>query len=122
MTTQADIFEPADYRWRGLTMTPAAAAHICELVAKQPGLLGIRLRVKQSGCAGFGYVLEQVSAPEPGDLLFEQQGARLWVPLKAMPLIDGTEVDYVRDGLNQVFKFHNPNAQNACGCGESFGV
>ncbi|MBJ3813640.1 Fe-S cluster assembly scaffold SufA [Shimwellia pseudoproteus] len=122
MTTHTEVFEPADYRWRGLTMTPAAAAHIRALAAKAPGVQGIRLGVKQSGCAGFGYVLEEVTEPAAGDLLFEQQGARLWVPLKAMPLIDGTEVDYVREGLNQIFKFNNPKAQNACGCGESFGV
>lgn len=56
------------------------------------------------------------------DLLFETDGARLYVPLQAMPFIDGTEVDFVREGLNQLFKFHNPKAQNECGCGESFGV
>ena len=78
--------------------------------------------VKTTGCAGFGYVLDTVSEPAKDDLLFEQDGARLYVPLQAMPFIDGTEVDYVREGLNQLFKFNNPKAQNECGCGESFGV
>lgn len=108
--------------WQGLTLTPAAAAHIRELVAKQSGMVGVRLGVKQTGCAGFGYVLDSVSEPDKDDLLFEHDGAKLFVPLQAMPFIDGTEVDFVHEGLNQIFKFHNPKAQNECGCGESFGV
>jgi len=67
-------------------------------------------------------VLDTVSEPKDEDLVFEADGARLYVPLQAMPFIDGTEVDYVREGLNQIFKFNNPKAQHACGCGESFGV
>ncbi|MGK9171821.1 Fe-S cluster assembly scaffold SufA [Yokenella regensburgei] len=122
MVTQSETFNPADFSWRGLTMTPAAAEHIRALMQKQPELLGVRLGIKQTGCAGFGYVLDTVSEPAKDDLLFENEGARLYVPLQAMPFIDGTEVDYVREGLNQLFKFNNPKAQNECGCGESFGV
>ena len=96
--------------------------NIHELVAKNPDILGVRLGVKQTGCAGFGYVLDTVTEPEKDDLVFETDGAKLYVALQAMPFIDGTEVDYVREGLNQLFKFHNPKAQNECGCGESFGV
>ncbi|MDI5535547.1 Fe-S cluster assembly scaffold SufA, partial [Salmonella enterica subsp. enterica serovar Montevideo] len=96
--------------------------HIRELAAKQPGMLGVRLSVKQTGCAGFGYVLDTVREPDKDDLVFEAEGAKLFAPLQAMPFIDGTEVDYVQEGLNQLFKFHNPKAQNECGCGESFGV
>jgi Fe-S cluster assembly protein SufA len=88
---------------RGLTLTPAAAAHIHELVAKNPDILGLRLGVKQTGCAGFGYVLDTVTQAEKDDLVFETEGARLYVALQAMPFIDGTEVDYVREGcLNQL--------------------
>jgi Fe-S cluster assembly protein SufA len=122
MESQSETFNPADFIWRGLTLTPDAARHIRALCSKQPGLLGVRLGIKQTGCAGFGYVLDTVSEPDKDDLLFENDGARLYVPLQAMPFIDGTEVDYVREGLNQLFKFHNPKAQNECGCGESFGV
>jgi Fe-S cluster assembly protein SufA len=122
MELHSGTFNPNDFAWRGLTLTSAAAAHIRELVAKQPDMLGVRLGVKQTGCAGFGYVLYTVSQPEKDDLVFETDGARLYVPLQAMPFIDGTEVDFVREGLNQLFKFHNPKAQNECGCGESFGV
>ena len=122
MELHSGTFNPDDFAWRGLTLTPAAAAHIRELVAKQPDMLGVRLGVKQTGCAGFGYVLDTVREAQKDDLLFETEGARLYVPLQAMPFIDGTEVDFVREGLNQLFKFHNPKAQNECGCGESFGV
>ena len=122
MELHSGTFDPDDFAWRGLTLSPAAAAHIRELVKQQPTLQGVRLGVKQTGCAGFGYVLDAVSEPDRDDLLFEYEGAKLWVPLRAMPFIDGTEVDYVREGLNQLFKYHNPKAQNECGCGESFGV
>lgn len=122
MDVHSETFDPSDFTWRGLTLTPDAAKQIRYLVSKQPGIQGVRLGVKQTGCAGFGYVLDTVSEPHADDLLFELDGAKLWVPLQAMPFIDGTEVDYVREGLNQIFKFHNPKAQNECGCGESFGV
>lgn len=122
MELHSETFNPANFTWRGLSLTPAAAKHIHELVEKQPGMLGVRLSVKTTGCAGFGYVLDTVSVPQKDDLIFEHDGAKLYVPLQAMPFIDGTEVDYVREGLNQLFKFNNPKAQNECGCGESFGV
>lgn len=122
MDLHSGTFDPSDVTWRGVTLTSPAAGHIRELVKQQPGIQGVRLGVKQTGCAGFGYVLDAVSEPNKDDLLFEADGAKLWVPLSAMPFIDGTEVDYVREGLNQLFKYHNPKAQNECGCGESFGV
>ena len=122
MDLHSGTFDPNDVSWRGITLTPSAAAHIRELVKQQPGIQGVPLGVKQTGCAGFGYVLDAVNEPDKDDLLFEADGAKLWVPLSAMPFIDGTEVDYVREGLNQLFKYHNPKAQNECGCGESFGV
>ncbi|RJF32276.1 Fe-S cluster assembly scaffold SufA [Escherichia coli] len=94
MDMHSGTFNPQDFAWQGLTLTPAAAIHIRELVAKQPGMVGVRLGVKQTGCAGFGYVLDSVSEPDKDDLLFEHDGAKLFVPLQAMPFIDGTEVDY----------------------------
>ncbi len=122
MDVQTGSFDPSEFAWQGLTLTPEAAAHIRNLTVQQPGLLGVRLGIKQTGCAGFGYVLDTVKEPSKDDLLFETEGAKLWVPLSAMPFIDGTEVDYVREGLNEIFKFNNPKAQHECGCGESFGV
>lgn len=122
MELQAGTYDPNNPGWLGLTLTPEAARHINALVEKQPGLRGVRLGIKQTGCAGFGYVLDTVTEPDENDLLFEVDGACLFVPQQAMPFIDGTVVDYVREGLNQIFKFNNPKAQHECGCGESFGV
>jgi len=122
MELHSGTFDPNNPGWLGLILTPAAAEHIRALTSKQPELLGVRLGIKQTGCAGFGYVLDTVTEPAEDDLLFERDGAHLYVPLQAMPFIDGTTVDYVREGLNQIFKFYNPKAQHECGCGESFGV
>ena len=122
MDVQTTNFDPREFAWHGLTLTESAAAQVRKLTASNEGMLGMRLGVKQTGCAGFGYVLDTVTEPQKDDLLFERDGARLYVPLSAMPFIDGTEVDFVREGLNQLFKFNNPKAQNECGCGESFGV
>ncbi|PLR41828.1 Fe-S cluster assembly scaffold SufA [Chimaeribacter californicus] len=108
--------------WQGLSLTDAAARQVKKLVEQDPEVQGLQLAVKQSGCAGFAYVLDLTKNPAADDLVYERDGARLYVPLKAMPFIDGTEVDFVREGLNQIFKFNNPRAQHACGCGESFGV
>ncbi|ACT13481.1 Fe-S cluster assembly scaffold SufA [Pectobacterium aroidearum] len=108
--------------WQGLTLTESAVKQIKNLMKQDEAVQGLRLSVKQSGCAGFGYVLDLVQEFETDDLVFERDGAKLYVPLKAMPFIDGTELDFVREGLNQIFKFNNPRAQHACGCGESFGI
>ncbi|MBN3198350.1 Fe-S cluster assembly scaffold SufA [Pectobacterium brasiliense] len=108
--------------WQGLTLTDSAVKQIKNLMKQDEAVQGLRLGVKQSGCAGFGYVLDLVQEFETDDLVFERNGAKLYVPLKAMPFIDGTELDFVREGLNQIFKFNNPRAQHACGCGESFGI
>lgn len=116
-----DSFSPDDFIWKGLTLTDSAARQIISLSA-DPEIKGLKLGVKTSGCAGFGYTMDLIKEPAADDLVFTHQGASLYVPLQAMPFIDGTEVDFVREGLNQIFKFNNPKAQHACGCGESFGV
>lgn len=121
-SVNAASFSPDDFVWKGLTLTESAAKQILNLVAQDPEVKGLRVGVKQSGCAGFGYVMDLVKEPAADDLQFSAFGATLYVPLQAMPFVDGTEVDYVREGLNQIFKFNNPKAQHACGCGESFGV
>ncbi|WP_114193934.1 Fe-S cluster assembly scaffold SufA [Edaphovirga cremea] len=122
MQTEVATFSLEDNLWQGLTITESAARQIKHLIKQDPDVKGLQLAVKQSGCAGFTYVLDLTKTPASDDLTFERDGAKLFVPLKAMPFIDGTEVDFVREGLNQIFKFNNPKAQNACGCGESFGV
>ncbi|SNC58807.1 Fe-S cluster assembly scaffold SufA [Sodalis endosymbiont of Henestaris halophilus] len=107
--------------WHGLTITHSAAHQIKQLVKNSPAMLGLRLSIKESGCAGFSYVIKEAKWVENSDLIYEHDGARLYVPLKAMPLIDGTELDYVQQGLNHIFQFNNPKAKHSCGCGESFG-
>ncbi|EOS96803.1 Fe-S cluster assembly scaffold SufA [Erwinia tracheiphila] len=117
-----DSFSPDDFIWKGLTITDSAARQIISLAGSDPEIKGLKLGVKTSGCAGFGYTMDLIKNPADDDLVYTHQGATLYVPLQAMPFIDGTEVDFVREGLNQIFKFNNPKAQHACGCGESFGV
>ncbi|KLN97262.1 Fe-S cluster assembly scaffold SufA [Moellerella wisconsensis] len=117
-----ETFSLDETNWQGVSLTESAAAQIRKLMQQNPKSKGLSLGVKQSGCAGFGYVFEMIDNPTDQYLVFEQQGAFLFVSKKAMPFIDGTVVDYVREGLNQMFKFNNPKAQHACGCGESFGV
>ncbi|XOD70030.1 MAG: Fe-S cluster assembly scaffold SufA [Sodalis sp. (in: enterobacteria)] len=108
--------------WRGLTLTNSAIRQIHYLVKNDPLMLGLRIKVRKSGCAGFTYVLEKVKQTENSDQVYLFDGIKLHVPLKSMPFIDGTELDYIQEGLNHIFKFNNPKAQHACGCGESFGL
>jgi Fe-S cluster assembly protein SufA len=121
-TENVGTFSLDENVWQGISLSDSAVRQITKLMQQDPQVKGLQLGVKQSGCAGFAYVLDLTREPADDDLLFERDGAKLYVPLKAMPFIDGTTVDYVREGLNQIFKFNNPKAQHACGCGESFGV
>ncbi|MER5169460.1 Fe-S cluster assembly scaffold SufA [Serratia ureilytica] len=121
-TENVGTFSLDENVWQGISLSDSAVRQITRLMQQEPQVKGLQLGVKQSGCAGFAYVLDLTREPADDDLLFERDGAKLYVPLKAMPFIDGTTVDYVREGLNQIFKFNNPKAQHACGCGESFGV
>ncbi|AOE99150.1 MULTISPECIES: Fe-S cluster assembly scaffold SufA [Serratia] len=121
-TENVGTFSLDENVWQGISLSDSAVRQITKLMQQDPQVKGLQLGVKQSGCAGFAYVLDLTRDPADDDLLFERDGAKLYVPLKAMPFIDGTTVDYVREGLNQIFKFNNPKAQHACGCGESFGV
>lgn len=121
-TENVGTFSLDENVWQGISLSDSAVRQITKLMQQDPQVKGLQLGVKQPGCAGFAYVLDLTREPADDDLLFERDGAKLYVPLKAMPFIDGTTVDYVREGLNQIFKFNNPKAQHACGCGESFGV
>ncbi|EWS64834.1 iron-sulfur cluster assembly protein IscA [Hydrogenophaga aromaticivorans] len=105
-----------------VSLTPAAARHVEKSLAKRGSGIGLRLAVKTSGCSGFAYALEFVDALNADDQCFETQGTKLIVDAKSLAMLDGTELDFVREGLNEGFKFNNPNAKNSCGCGESFAV
>jgi iron-sulfur cluster assembly protein len=103
-------------------MTEAAARHVNRSLTKRGKGLGVRLGVKTTGCSGLAYKLEYVDDAEPEDVVFEQHGVKVLVDPKSLSYIDGTELDYVREGLNEGFKFNNPRERDRCGCGESFRV
>ncbi len=105
-----------------VVLTEKAAAHVSQFIAKRGKGVGIRLGVKTTGCSGLAYKLEFVDQTLPEDLLFESHGVKVIVDPKSLPYIDGTELDYAREGLNEGFKFNNPNVKSECGCGESFKV
>ena len=105
-----------------ITLTESAADRVRQFVASRGKGLGIRLGVRNSGCSGMAYVMEFVDDLEADDQVFEDHGVKVIVDPKSLPYLDGTEVDYGKEGLNEGFKFNNPNVKNACGCGESFNV
>ncbi|MDR2853096.1 MAG: iron-sulfur cluster assembly protein IscA [Burkholderiaceae bacterium] len=105
-----------------VTLTEAAARHVSRYLAKRGKGVGVRLGVKTSGCSGLAYKLEYADASQPDDLVFEAHGVKVLVDPKSMAYIDGTELDFVREGLNEGFRFNNPNERDRCGCGESFRI
>ena len=105
-----------------VSMTQAAATHVQNFLTKRVKGVGLRLGVKTTGCSGMAYKLEYADAVEGDDQVFESFGVKLLVDPKSLPYIDGTELDFVREGLNEGFKFNNPNVKDECGCGESFTV
>jgi len=105
-----------------ITLTETAAARVQKFLANRGKGIGLRLGVKTSGCSGMAYVLEFVDDLQPEDKVFEAHGVKVIVDPKSLVYLDGTEVDFAREGLNEGFKFNNPNVKGACGCGESFNV
>ncbi len=105
-----------------VTLTESAAKHVAKYLEKRGKGIGLRLGVRTSGCSGVAYKLEFADMAGQGDIEFESHGVRVLVDPKSLPYIDGTELDYTREGLNEGFKFNNPNVKDACGCGESFSV
>jgi iron-sulfur cluster assembly protein len=105
-----------------VTVTPKAANQIRKALLKRGGGVGLRVAVKTSGCSGYAYALEFADEPAAEDLAFESEGVRVLVDARSLPMVDGTQLDWVREGLNEGFKFNNPNASATCGCGESFKV
>jgi len=106
----------------GISMTQAAADHVAKFLANRGKGVGIRLGVRTSGCSGMAYVLEFADGFEADDQVFEDHGVKVIVDPKSLLYLNGTELDYTREGLNEGFKFRNPNVKDACGCGESFNV
>ncbi|GAA5191078.1 iron-sulfur cluster assembly protein IscA [Ferrimonas gelatinilytica] len=105
-----------------ITLTEAAAERVKNYLTNRGKGIGLRLGLKTSGCSGLAYVLEFVDELQPGDEVFEEHGVNLIVDAKSLIHMDGLQVDFVKEGLNEGFKFDNPNATGECGCGESFTV
>jgi iron-sulfur cluster assembly protein len=105
-----------------VTLTDRAAEHVQRYMQKRGKGVGLRLGVKTTGCSGLAYKLEFADEIRPEDQSFESNGIRVLIDPKSLAYLDGTELDYVREGLNEGFKFNNPNEKDRCGCGESFNV
>ena len=106
----------------GISLTDTAAIHIQDYLTDRGRGVGIRLAVKTTGCSGLMYVIEPVDQPESQDVSFETKGVNVYIDPKSLVYVDGTEMDYVKKGLNEGFEFKNPNVVGECGCGESFTV
>jgi len=105
-----------------VTLSERAAQHVTSYLAKRGKGVGIRLGVRTTGCSGMAYKLELADGVPEGDEVCTSHGMTVFVDPKSLAYIDGTELDYAREGLNEGFKFNNPNVKNECGCGESFNV
>lgn len=105
-----------------ITLTESAANRVKDFLANRGKGEGLRLAVRTSGCSGMAYVIEFADVIEPDDTVYEANGVKLIVDAKSLVYLDGTEVDFAKEGLNEGFKFNNPNAKDSCGCGESFNV
>ncbi len=105
-----------------ITLTEVAAQRVEKFLANRGKGIGLRLGVKTTGCSGMAYTLEFVDEALPEDLKFESHGITVIVDPKSLVYIDGTELDFIKEGLNEGFKFNNPNVKDECGCGESFTV
>ena len=105
-----------------ISLTDSAAERVKSFLLARGHGIGLRLGVRKTGCSGFAYVINYADAPEAGDAQFEDRGVRLFVDSASLALLDGTVVDFVKQGLNEAFRFRNPNVKGECGCGESFSV
>ncbi|MBS0399625.1 MAG: iron-sulfur cluster assembly accessory protein [Proteobacteria bacterium] len=105
-----------------ISLTEAAVARVRTQIEKRGSGIGLRVGIKKTGCSGFAYVVNYADSIEPDDAVFEASGVKVIVDADSLRLIDGTVVDFVKQGLNEAFKFQNPKARGECGCGESFSV
>lgn len=105
-----------------ISLTNSAAQRVRSYLEKRGSGVGLRLGVRRSGCNGWAYTIDYADDVTPSDIVFEQGGVKVIVAADTLELIDGTEVDFIKEGLNEAFKFRNPNVKGECGCGESFSV
>ena len=105
-----------------ISLTESAAQRVRNYLADRGQSIGLRLGVTKTGCSGYSYVINYADEVGASDVVFEDRGVKILVDPEALPLIDGTEVDFVKNGLNEAFSFRNPNVTGECGCGESFNI
>jgi iron-sulfur cluster assembly protein len=105
-----------------ISLTPAAAERVRSFLASRGRGVGLRLGVKKTGCSGFAYVVNYADEVGADDAVFEDAGVKVIVDAESLRFVDGTQIDFVRQGLNESFRFDNPNVRGECGCGESFNV
>jgi iron-sulfur cluster assembly protein len=105
-----------------ITLTQSAARRVGQVLKRRGSGVGLRFGVKESGCSGYSYVVEYADEISADDRIFESHGIKVIVDDQSLRVIDGTEIDYVKEGLNESFRFSNPQVADACGCGESFAV
>lgn len=102
-----------------ITLTEAAADRVQRFIEKRGRGIGVRLGVRKTGCSGYAYVIDFADSVDDGDAVFEDQEVKVVVARDHLPFLDGTELDFTREGLNETFVFRNPNVKEECGCGES---
>jgi len=105
-----------------INLTEAALRRMHDFLARDPAAIGVRFGIKRTGCSGYAYTVDIAQSVADNDSVFDQNGIRVLVDPKALPFVDGTEIDFRRQGLNSMFVFSNPNATGECGCGESFTI
>ena len=105
-----------------ISLTESAAERVRSYLANRGKGIGLRVGVKKTGCSGFAYVVNYADEVSDSDIVFDQNGVKVVVDAASLPLIDGTQVDFVKQGLNEAFQFRNPNVTGQCGCGESFSI
>ncbi|MHA7841355.1 MAG: HesB/IscA family protein [Gammaproteobacteria bacterium] len=121
--SDTQYFDPKNYDKEAIVATDAAKEHIKKTIEKQGHGIGIRFSTKKAGCSGYKYVVDIIDDVEVGDKVFPLTNElAIYVSLESYAYLKGMRIDYVQEGLNKRFQFHNPNAQGSCGCGESFTV
>ena len=103
-----------------ITLTPVALERVQRFVEQTPAALGLRFGVAKTGCSGWGYKLDMARGMTPADTVFDADGIGIYVDADSLPLVDGTVIDFIQQGLNEQFVFRNPNVAGECGCGSSF--
>ena len=105
-----------------ISLTESAAERVRSYLERRGHGVGLRIGVKKTGCSGYAYVIDYAESIDPDDVVFDESGVKVVVDSDSLKLIDGTRVDFVKEGINEAFKFRNPNVKGECGCGESFSI